>query len=313
MKVLHENGFPVPKPIDQSRHAIVMSMIDSYPLRQIEEHPNPGQLYSTLMDLIVRFARAGLIHGDFNEFNILITRETGEAIVIDFPQMVSTSHENAEMYFNRDVDCIRTFFQRRFKYESAVYPRFQSTIDESTGEASFKLDVMVAASGFKNKHQKVLEDYMLGAADREREGETGETAEEEGEAVEETEVKDDAVKKVDDQSDLAKEPETTAAVDQTEELEELSDDSEFYDTSDEDEEDIAKMQELSLDPSAPHVGSPPDHHANRLRDVIAAQVSKSRAQEKAKQHSRKNSAGRAKGSKAKQDVRYRMDTSGVWA
>ena len=39
---------------------------------------------------------AGLIHGDFNEFNILIRRESGEPIVIDFPQMVSTSHLNAE-------------------------------------------------------------------------------------------------------------------------------------------------------------------------------------------------------------------------
>jgi RIO kinase 2 len=48
------------------------------------------------MDLIVRFAHAGLIHGDFNEFNILILRTTGEPIVIDFPQMVSTSHKNAE-------------------------------------------------------------------------------------------------------------------------------------------------------------------------------------------------------------------------
>lgn len=57
---------------------------------------SPGALYSTLMDIIVRFAHAGLIHGDFNEFNILIRRETGEPIVIDFPQMVSTSHVNAE-------------------------------------------------------------------------------------------------------------------------------------------------------------------------------------------------------------------------
>jgi len=48
------------------------------------------------MDIIVRFARAGLIHGDYNEFNILIKRDSGEPVVIDFPQMVSTSHENAE-------------------------------------------------------------------------------------------------------------------------------------------------------------------------------------------------------------------------
>ena len=46
--------------------------------------------------MIVRFARAGLIHGDFNEFNILIRRESGDPVVIDFPQMVSTSHKNAE-------------------------------------------------------------------------------------------------------------------------------------------------------------------------------------------------------------------------
>lgn len=64
--------------------------------RQISEVASPGKLYSELMDLIVRFAHAGLIHGDFNEFNILINRETGDPIVIDFPQMVSTSHINAE-------------------------------------------------------------------------------------------------------------------------------------------------------------------------------------------------------------------------
>ena len=72
---------------------------DSSPMhsRQVADVPSPGKLYSELMDLIVRFARAGLIHGDFNEFNILIRRETGEPVVIDFPQMVSTSHINAEM------------------------------------------------------------------------------------------------------------------------------------------------------------------------------------------------------------------------
>ncbi len=92
-----------------------MEYIDAYPLwvyrggneiqvltgflifrRQVAELPSPGKLYSKLMDLIVRFAHAGLIHGDFNEFNILVRRETGEPVVIDFPQMVSTSHENAE-------------------------------------------------------------------------------------------------------------------------------------------------------------------------------------------------------------------------
>jgi RIO kinase 2 len=64
--------------------------------RQIAEVPSPGRLYSALMDLIVRFAQAGLIHGDFNEFNILVNQKDQKPIIIDFPQMISTSHENAE-------------------------------------------------------------------------------------------------------------------------------------------------------------------------------------------------------------------------
>ncbi|KAI0704936.1 RIO1-domain-containing protein [Cytidiella melzeri] len=159
MKVLHQHDFPVPAPIDQARHTILMEFIDAYPLRQVSELPSPGALYSKLMDLIVRFAHAGLIHGDFNEFNILIRRESGEPVVIDFPQMVSTSHVNAEYYFNRDVQCIRTFFRRRFNYESALYPQFRSTLKEgSEGDGGFRLDVVVAASGFKKADQKALEE-----------------------------------------------------------------------------------------------------------------------------------------------------------
>lgn len=48
------------------------------------------------MQLIVRLARVGLIHGDFNEFNVMIKRDSFEPVVIDFPQMVSVGHANAE-------------------------------------------------------------------------------------------------------------------------------------------------------------------------------------------------------------------------
>ena len=65
-------------------------------------------------------------------------------------------------YFNRDVECIRTFFRRRFNYESKLYPRFRSTLKEgqiaAEGEDEFRLDVVVAASGFKNTEQEVLEE-----------------------------------------------------------------------------------------------------------------------------------------------------------
>lgn len=49
------------------------------------------------MAIVVRLAECGLVHCDFNEFNIMISDE-GKITMIDFPQMISTSHPNAEEY-----------------------------------------------------------------------------------------------------------------------------------------------------------------------------------------------------------------------
>ncbi|KAJ3082409.1 Serine/threonine-protein kinase RIO2 [Quaeritorhiza haematococci] len=160
MQVLYDHGFPVPKPVDTNRHCVVMQLIDAFPLHQIRDIANPGKLYSDLMDLIVSLAQSGLIHGDFNEFNLLVNEDTCKPILIDFPQMVSTSHRNAEMYFNRDVTCIRTFFARRFHYESKLYPKFSRDAkrggEDGDGEG-FNLDVVVAASGFTKRQQEEFE------------------------------------------------------------------------------------------------------------------------------------------------------------
>lgn len=155
MKALHDNGFPVPQPIDFNRHCVVMELLDAHPLYQIHEVVNVENLYNDLMELIVRFARYGLIHCDFNEFNLLLTSDD-TPMVIDFPQMVSTSHPNAEMYFSRDVGCIRNFFKKRFHYESDLYPLFNEH-----AQREFDLDVHVEASGFTKQDQKDLEQAII--------------------------------------------------------------------------------------------------------------------------------------------------------
>jgi RIO kinase 2 len=169
MKALHEEGFPVPVPIAQSRHTIVMTLIDSFPLRQISAIPDPASLYAQLISLILRLAKHGLIHGDYNEFNILIkeiktSAENGEEsiqlepVIIDFPQMVSMDHQNAEMYFDRDVDCIKRFFSRRFHFTSTEPGPFFKDAKKTVGKGGAKrLDAAVEASGFSKKMLKDLE------------------------------------------------------------------------------------------------------------------------------------------------------------
>ncbi|XP_036265494.1 serine/threonine-protein kinase RIO2 isoform X2 [Pipistrellus kuhlii] len=146
MKALHERKFPVPKPIDYNRHAVVMELINGYPLCQIHHVEDPASVYDEAMELIVKLANHGLIHGDFNEFNLILDKDD-HITMIDFPQMVSTSHPNAEWYFDRDVKCIRDFFMKRFSYESELYPIFSDIRREDS------LDVEVSASGYTKEMQ----------------------------------------------------------------------------------------------------------------------------------------------------------------
>ncbi|KAJ1605059.1 RIO-like kinase domain-containing protein [Cryptosporidium canis] len=129
LKALYENGFDsgeikVPEPIDWNRHAIVMELIDAVPLNSIKHLDDPYGALERLMKMIIRLADCGLIHGDFNEFNLLI--DTNENItLIDFPQIVNTDHINAEMYFKRDVNCIIELFRKRFGIQVTDYPKFE--------------------------------------------------------------------------------------------------------------------------------------------------------------------------------------------
>ncbi|NXV47955.1 RIOK2 kinase, partial [Uria aalge] len=147
MKALHDRKFPVPKPVDYNRHAVVMELIDGYPLCQVRQLEDPASVYSELMDLIVKLANHGLIHGDFNEFNLILDNDD-HVTMIDFPQMVSTSHANAEWYFDRDVNCIKEFFKKRFNYESELFPAFKDIRRECS------LDREIAASGYAKEMEE---------------------------------------------------------------------------------------------------------------------------------------------------------------
>lgn len=173
MKALQEEGFPVPEPIAQSRHTVLMSFVDAFLLRTISSVPDPAGLYSDLIDQILRLAKHGLIHGDFNEFNILIkeersvtTTDSGEEdesislvpIIIDFPQMISMDHPNADMYFDRDVNCIKRFFERKFNFVSAKPGPFFKDAKKTVGrDNARRLDAVAEASGFTKKMARDLE------------------------------------------------------------------------------------------------------------------------------------------------------------
>ncbi|KAL6673106.1 hypothetical protein RJF_2648 [Candidozyma auris] len=180
MTILHNNGFIVPTPYDYSRHCVLMEWIQGYPMKHMKKYPTYKKLYSELMKFIVKLANHGLIHCDFNEFNIIIRSEPRNGydfVVIDFPQCVSIDHPDAKFYFDRDVEGIRAFFERKFAYSPGHDPTMFDT--EGYGEGyrygypNFKrdvkreadLDAQVKASGWssnKNKESRDLENAVQG-------------------------------------------------------------------------------------------------------------------------------------------------------
>jgi RIO kinase 2 len=140
------------------------------------------------MNLILRLASQGLIHGDYNEFNILV-HEDGRPTLIDFPQMLSIDHPNAREYFERDVECIRTFFLRKFRFEADDVPQWEDVKREG------KLDFEVEASGYGGKLEKEMEWYhreiSVVTDNQHRRGEEEEDEDEDNEEDEELEDDDE--------------------------------------------------------------------------------------------------------------------------
>ena len=149
MKGLYSHGFSVPRPYGYNRHAIIMEYVPSYPLNKVEEIKDKNTVYHKMMDFIYKLGSNGLIHGDFNEFNILLNIEKpDEIVVIDFPQMISINHSEAENYFKRDVQCVKNYFLKKFNL----------TFEEDLKFIDIKqinfLDEELKAYGYKKEKEK---------------------------------------------------------------------------------------------------------------------------------------------------------------
>ena len=140
------------------------------------------------------------MHCDFNEFNLLVDDEE-KVTLIDFPQMVSTSHLNAVHFFDRDVDCLKRFFMRKYDFRPAEAGFAELRLDAACAGASATatgLDAALRASGFGAKEREEYEAATAGlleAAEAEGSEEEGsddsegeeEDEDEEGESEEDEE------------------------------------------------------------------------------------------------------------------------------
>ena len=217
LEALHEADFPVPRPLACNRHAVLMDRIDGIPLHKVNQVGDPTTLYENLSGLAIRLAKCGIIHGDLNEFNVmlvddksfpndhektsdsasidLLNSDAGQVkpILIDFPQIISISHPDAAEYFARDINCLKRYFSSKLKFNvespgPTLKEALEDAKDDPKDQSHLHLDVVIEAAGFslqKTKESEQLENQCVDSEqDRYEEEEEEEEEEEKGIRIE---------------------------------------------------------------------------------------------------------------------------------
>jgi len=107
-------GVRVPEPIAVQRNVLVMELVGhaeerARRLNEVDVE-NPETAYEVVREYMRRLYRAGLIHGDLSEYNMIV--HDGELVVIDLGQAVTVHHPNAGEFLHRDCVNVASFFTR---------------------------------------------------------------------------------------------------------------------------------------------------------------------------------------------------------
>jgi len=103
----------VPRPIDHNRHAVVMEKLPGVELgkARLEDAQVVGVLDLILEEMAAAY-RTGYVHADMSEYNVAVGSEG--VTMFDWPQAVSTDHENAPELLERDVENLMGYFERKY-------------------------------------------------------------------------------------------------------------------------------------------------------------------------------------------------------
>jgi RIO kinase 1 len=104
----------VPKPVAVKKNVLVMEFIGkggvSAPSMKEQPPKNPEKTYKTLLNHLKRlYRKAGLVHGDLSEYNIMIWR--GHPLLFDASQAVPLAHPMADFLLRRDLTNLNRYFK----------------------------------------------------------------------------------------------------------------------------------------------------------------------------------------------------------
>ncbi len=112
---LKSAGIKAPRPIISIKNVLVMEYIGyknrPAPLLKDVKLENPKEIFKILLNyLSVMYKKAGLVHGDFSAYNVLMFRN--KPYLIDLGAGVLIEHPNSHEFLKRDIHNIVNHFKK---------------------------------------------------------------------------------------------------------------------------------------------------------------------------------------------------------
>jgi len=131
LSLLHPCKVAVPKPVSQNRHVVAMGMIEGAELAHWRRIPKPGTILKKILRNVRKaYLKAGVVHADLSEYNIMLKPNRG-ILIIDWSQYVTKNHPNAEQLLSRDVQNVLQYFRRKHKLAAEL----DKSLDYVTGKS----------------------------------------------------------------------------------------------------------------------------------------------------------------------------------
>jgi RIO kinase 2 len=113
LKLVFPHKIAVPEPISQNRHVLVMGMIEGAELANWKRLPKPERILKEILRNVRKtYLKAGVIHADLSEYNIILKPDM-HILIIDWPQYVTREHPNAQQFLARDIKNVLQYFSRK--------------------------------------------------------------------------------------------------------------------------------------------------------------------------------------------------------
>jgi RIO kinase 2 len=131
LKLLFPKKVAVPEPLSQNRHVIAMGMIEGAELAHWKRLARPEKILKEILrNTRKAYLKAGIIHADLSEYNILL-KQNKHVLIIDWPQYVKKEHPNAKDLLKRDLQNVAQYFERKHGLNINLQESFKYVTGES--------------------------------------------------------------------------------------------------------------------------------------------------------------------------------------